>query len=150
MTRILVAVNDSPAGLAAARAAIWLGTESGATVLAVHVLADESPQDGHSPPGGRDRPGPAGQADADIRARGATAVLDFVAGLAQHAGVPMETRMLPGGPGRVILEQAASWGADVIMLGRSGVRHVGQPFVGSQVLHVLEFADVPVVVVPAV
>jgi hypothetical protein len=26
---------------------------------------------------------------------------------------------------------------------------VGQPFVGSQVLHVIEFAEVPVVVVPA-
>ena len=149
MTRILVAINDSPAGLAAARAAIWLATESRATVLAVHVVADEAPQDGRGPPGGRDGPSPAGPTDADIRARGAAAVLDFVAGLAQQAGVPMETRMLPGGPGRVILEQAARWGADVIMLGRSGVRHVGQPFVGSQVLHVLEFADVPVVVVPA-
>ena len=150
MTRILVAVNDSPAGLAAARAAIWLGTESRATVLAVHVIADEAPQDGRGPPGGHDRPSPGGTVDADIRAREATAVLDFVAGLAQQAGVPLETRMLPGGPGRVILEQAARWGADVIMLGRSGVRHVGQPFVGSQVLYVLEFADVPVVVVPAV
>ena len=149
MTRILVAINDSPAGLAAARAAIWLATESRATVLAVHVLADETARDGHSPPGGRDGPRAGGPVDSDIRQREAAAVLGFVTGLAQQAGVPMETRMLPGGPGRVILEQAARWGADVIMLGRSGVRHVGQPFVGSQVLHVLEFADVPVVVVPA-
>ena len=149
MTRILVAINDSPAGLAAARAAIWLATESRATVLAVHVVADEAPGADAAHREVATGQAPA-QTDADIRAREAAAVLDFVAGLAQQAGVPMETRMLPGGPGRVILEQAARWGADVIMLGRSGVRHVGQPFVGSQVLYVLEFADVPVVVVPAV
>ena len=60
-----------------------------------------------------------------------------------------DTRTISGQPARSILDQAAAWNADVIVLGRSGVRHVGQPFVGSHLLHVLEFAEVPVVVVPA-
>ena len=63
--------------------------------------------------------------------------------------MPVEALTFHGQPARVILDQASAWGADVIVLGRSGVRRVGQPFVGSQVLHVLEFAEVPVVVVPA-
>jgi nucleotide-binding universal stress UspA family protein len=76
-------------------------------------------------------------------------VLGYVAGLAGRAGVAVEVLTLHGQPARAILDQASDWRADVIVLGRSGVRHVGQPFVGSQVLHVLEFAEVPVVVVPA-
>jgi nucleotide-binding universal stress UspA family protein len=132
MTRILLAVNDTPAGLAAARIAIRLADETGGPVLAVHVIPDGEPP-----------------ADDDSRSRASRAVLDYVADLAGRAGVGIETLTRPGVPARVILDQATRWSADVIMLGRSGVRHVGQPFVGSQVLHVLEFADVPVVVVPA-
>lgn len=140
MTRILVAINDSPAGVAAARAAIWLAAETRATVLAVHVVAGDAP----------DQRAPArALEDAQLRGRQSSALLQFVAELADAARVVLQTRTLRGPPARAILDQAATWEADVIMLGRSGVRHVGQPFVGSQVLHVLEFADVPVVVVPA-
>lgn len=130
MTRILLAVNDSPAGLAAARIAVRLAAETGGPVLAVNVVTH--------PHAGDDAASPASQA-----------VLGYVSDLGQRAGVTVETRMVAGIPATVILQEAAAWGADVIMLGRSGVRHVGQPFVGSQVLHVLEFSDVPVVVVPA-
>jgi hypothetical protein len=37
----------------------------------------------------------------------------------------------------------------VIVIGRSGGRRSGEPYVGSEVRHVLEFADQPVLVVPA-
>lgn len=131
MTRILLAVNDSPAGLAAARTAVRLARETAGLLRAVLAVA----------------PGPS---EARTEPRSSGAVLDYVADLAQRAGVAVETAIVPGAPARVILDQAASWSADVIVLGRSGVRHVGQPFVGSQVLHVIEFAEVPVVVVPAV
>jgi nucleotide-binding universal stress UspA family protein len=137
MTRILVAVNDSPAGLAAARTAVWLAAETRGTLLAVHVVGEYAV---HHATGG---PAPA---DSE---RSSTAVLDYVEELAALGGVELVAVMLPGVPARVILEQAAAWGAEMIVLGRSGVRHVGQPFVGSQVLHVIEFTDVPVLVVPA-
>jgi len=148
MTRILLAVNDSPAGLAAARTALRFARASRGTVLAVHVLA----ADPSSPRAG----GPAGaaavehdRAAATSAERAADALLDYITELAKESDVPIEARRLAGRPAQVILEQAARWGPDVIVLGRSGVRHVGQPFVGSQVLHVIEFSDVPVLVVPA-
>jgi nucleotide-binding universal stress UspA family protein len=142
MMRILLAVNDSPAGLAAARAAIHFATQSGGQVRAVHVRGEPAATTGL-------RRGPAGVRGDDRDPGDPSSVLGYVTGLAERAGVAVEALTVPGQPARAILEQAASWPADVIVLGRSGVRHVGQPFVGSQVLHVLEFAEVPVVVVPA-
>ena len=142
MMRILLAVNDSPAGLAAARAAIHFAKQSGGEVRAVHVLSEPGAAAG--PRRGVPRLRAEGQQP------GASAqVLEYVAGLAERAGVVCEVLTVHGRPARSILDQAAVWQADVIVLGRSGVRHVGQPFVGSQVLHVLEFAEVPVIVVPA-
>lgn len=142
MMRILLAVNDSPAGLAAARAAIHLGEQAGGQVRAVHVLGEPGAS------AGLHRGSPRVEVD-DRRTGDSAAALDYVVGLAGHSGVPVEALTFHGQPARVILDQASAWGADVIVLGRSGVRHVGQPFVGSQVLHVLEFAEVPVLVVPA-
>ncbi len=140
MMRILLAVNDSPAGLAAARTAITFAQEFGGQVLAVHVADQERP---------RADPGPDAQDGSLARERSADALLAYVTQLASQAQVPIEARRLAGRPAHVILEQAAGWHPTVIVLGRSGVRHVGQPFVGSQVLNVIEFADVPVLVVPA-
>jgi hypothetical protein len=34
------------------------------------------------------------------------------------------------------------------VIGKSGGRRLGEPYVGSQTAHVLEFADRPVLVVP--
>lgn len=142
MMRILLAVNDSPAGLAAARAAIHFAKQAGGQVRAVHVLGEPGDR------AGLRRGSPRVEVD-DRRAGDSASALDYVVGLAGHAGVAVEALTLHGQPARAILDQASAWGADVIVLGRSGVRHVGQPFVGSQVLHVLEFAEVPVLVVPA-
>ncbi len=142
MMRILLAVTDSPAGLAAARAAIHFAKQSGGQVRAVHVLGEPGAAAGPR------RGAPRAEAD-DRRSADSASVLGYVTGLGQRAGVAVEALTLHGQPARAILSQASAWQADVIVLGRSGVRHVGQPFVGSQVLHVLEFAEVPVVVVPA-
>jgi nucleotide-binding universal stress UspA family protein len=142
MMRILLAVNDTPAGLAAARAAIHFAKQSDGQVRAVHVLGEPGAAVGPR----RSAP----RVEADVRRSADSAsVLGYVTGLGQRAGVAVEVLTLHGQPARAILDQASAWQADVIVLGRSGVRHVGQPFVGSQVLHVLEFAEVPVVVVPA-
>jgi nucleotide-binding universal stress UspA family protein len=167
MTRILLAVNDSPAGLAAVRTALRFARASRGTVLAVHVLTEEPPaagaggsggaagrsgrSSGSGGPGGSGGAAPVepGPAAATSPERAADALLDYITELARESGVPIETRRLAGRPAQVILDQAARWEPDVIVLGRSGVRHVGQPFVGSQVLHVIEFSDVPVLVVPA-
>jgi nucleotide-binding universal stress UspA family protein len=142
MIRILLAANDSPAGLAAARTAIWLAQQSAGQIRAVHVLSEPSASPSQ-------RRGAARADDEDSRPEAVAPVLKYVTGLADRAAVGLDTQTVRGQPARAILDQAAGWNADVIVLGRSGVRHVGQPFVGSSVLNVLEFAEVPVVVVPA-
>ena len=139
MKRILLAVNDTPAGIAAARTAIELAARTSAQVRAIHVL------DGSRSAGG---PAP-GEPAAQQREAGSAAVLRFVTEIAAGASVPVQVVTLHGRPATLILEAAAAWPADLIVLGRAGYRRVGAPFVGSEVLHVLEFADVPVLVVPA-
>ena len=140
MTRILLAVNDSPAGVAAARTAIRFAHECDGQILAVHVVAGAPRPETHHA---------AQRQDAGAGEQASRALLGYITNLATQSDVQIETTMLPGRPAEVILDRAAAWGADIIVLGRSGVRHVGQPFVGSQVLHVIEFADIPVLVVPA-
>ncbi len=65
-----------------------------------------------------------------------------------RAGITVETLALEGQPARRILEQADEWPADLIVLGGAGRGRIGEPYVGAQVQHVLEFAQVPVLVVP--
>ena len=142
MTNILVAVEDSAAGLAAAQVAVRVAADMSARLRAVHVLGD----------GDVERALRGGAPDAvALHARqeaGAGAVLHHVAALAAAADVPVETVVLRGRPASCILAQARDWPADVIVIGRVGGAKVGQPYVGSEVHHVLEFAEVPVLVVP--
>lgn len=141
MRRILLAVDDSPAGLAAARAAVQLAVECDAELRAVHVVTD-----GELTRALQKRP-----VAARIhlgRGAGPQAVLHFVTELADHAAVPVHTVLLEGHPARCVIQQAAEWSADVIVMGRSAEHHLGQPYVGSQAQHVMEFAESPVLVVP--
>ncbi len=134
MNRILLAVDDSPAGLAASRTAMQLASALHAEVLALTVLPSIA--------GGT---GVGQQAER----RAASALLRYVVDLAATAGVAVETMTQEGQAARVILHQADQWKADLIVLGRSGNSHIGQPYIGTDVKHVLEFADIPLVVVPA-
>ncbi len=138
ISRILVAVDDSPPALAAARYAVELAAAWGATVRAVTVLSDHTLAE-HL-----------GQPDELTHRRmlGGDAVLRYVVTRAKDAGVHVETALLDGEPARRILEQARGWPADLVVMGRSDLHGTGQPYVGRETRHVLEFADVPVLVVP--
>ncbi len=141
MRRILLAVDDSPAGLAAARVAVDAAVAWTGELRAVHVLVDGDVQRALASRGGA----------AAVRGRrdlGAQAVLQHVTDLAVRAGITVETLALEGQPARRILEQADGWPADLIVLGGAGRGRIGEPYVGAQVQHVLEFAQVPVLVVP--
>jgi nucleotide-binding universal stress UspA family protein len=52
-----------------------------------------------------------------------------------------------GVPHEVILEEASSWGADLIVLGKLGRRGVAHILLGSVAQRVIDFAEVPVLVV---
>ena len=79
MMRILLAVNDSPAGLAAARAAIHLGEQAGGQVRSVHVLGEPGARAGLRRGSPRVEVDDRGTADS-------AAALDYVVGL---AGTPV-------------------------------------------------------------
>lgn len=55
---------------------------------------------------------------------------------------------LKGDAAALLLTEASNWGADLLVIGRSGVRGAGRPYVGSVTRKVLELVDSPVLVVP--
>lgn len=120
--RILVAADDSAPALAAADFAIDLAVSLGAAVDVVTVV-DAT----HDP----------------------SVILGHIRARAERAGVParLEARSARR-PFEGVLAAAEEHGDDLIVMGRTSRRSSGRPYVGSQTEHVLEFAQVPVVVVP--
>jgi nucleotide-binding universal stress UspA family protein len=123
ITRILVAVDDSTPALAAAEFAIELARTLSAELRAVTVIEPERDTD---------------------------AVLGHVMSLGDRAGVTTTVASLGDGKNafEAVLAAATEWGAGLIVMGRSDKRPTGRPYVGSQTEHLLEFTEVPVVVVP--
>lgn len=138
--RLLVAVDDSPDSLAAAQLAIALAQELAARLRVVHVLVDHELSAALTEVTGVRHE--VGTGD------GPRSVLSRVAALAEVAGVAVETALLEGPVAATVLSDARTWSADLIVLGRSRRPSSGQPYVGAQTRHVLEFAERPVLVVP--
>lgn len=118
--RVLLAIDDSAPALAAARLAVELAAGWHAQVRAVWVRPD-------------------GEGSGFPR--------HFLDRLAATSAVPIEEIEASGEPFEVLLREARSWDAQLIVMGRSN-RAPGAPYVGSQTEHLLEFTAVPVLVVP--
>jgi nucleotide-binding universal stress UspA family protein len=140
MEKILVAVDDSADGLAAARTAIALAGTLGPCLRFVHVTADGAVAAALGEDGRTHL--------AERREQAGAALLHHVAGLAGGAGVPADSRLLAGEPAGCILDEARDWHAGLVVIGRSDRRGPGQPYMGRETRHVLEFAEQPVLVVP--
>lgn len=147
ISRILLAVDDSAAALAAARFAVDLAAACGAALNAVHVLADGELTATLAAVSGEARAGGV-EALAWRRRAGGEALLHHVADLGARAGIHVELNQLWGEPASRILEQAGACNPELIVVGRSDRPDPRQPYVGSQTRQVLEFAEQPVVVVP--
>jgi nucleotide-binding universal stress UspA family protein len=93
-------------------------------------------------------------ADGDDASRGQEdeeRALAYIAGLGMERGIEVEVQSVADrgrDPYEAILEAATEWGADFIFMGRTGRHGPGRALMGSQTEHVLEFSEVPVVVVP--
>ncbi|MFZ1179340.1 MAG: universal stress protein [Mycobacterium sp.] len=139
--KVLVAVDDSPAALAAARAAVDFAARTGAQLRFVHVTSDGKllralANRGH---------------DSELatrRNKAAMALLRHVGAEAERAGIQAETKHLEGDPAASVLAEVSDWGAALLVIGRSDVRGAGRPYVGTVTRHVLELVDIPVLVVP--
>ena len=123
MERVMVAVDDSAPALAAAEFAVEFAVSR---PIELHFVTVTEP--------GRD----------------ADSVLRHVAALATRSGISATTTVCDDGhPFDALLDVAARWGADLIVMGRSDMRRPGTRYVGSQTEHLLEFTDIPVLVVPS-
>ncbi|MDP2775113.1 MAG: universal stress protein [Nocardioides sp.] len=140
-SRILVAVDDSPAALAAVHVAVDLAASTGARLRFVHVIGDGELI------GALASLGHDGEMAA-TRGSAAESLLRHVTAEAQRAGVPAEWDSLTGAPAAVLLGVARYWEADLVVIGRSDVRRAGRAYVGTVTRGVLEFSEVPVLVVP--
>lgn len=138
--RVLLAVEDSADALAAARIAVEVARGSQARLRIVHVLVDHEFDAALVAATGAARAGGGRPA--------ATAVLRRVTEIARGEGLEVETALLDGDVGQAILDDARRWSADLVVMGRSRRGGSGEPYVGAQTRHVLEFAEVAVLVVP--
>ncbi len=133
---VLVAIHDSPAAFAAAEEAIVHARRTGATLRAVAVI---------EPAGaGEDRDGHVERG----REAGCAAALAHVAQRAEASGVSVTAGLRRGRIAAEILAEADAAGASVIVVGRMDRPGHVIPAIGSHTLGVIEFARVPVLVVP--
>ena len=135
---ILLAINDSPAAFHAAEVAVAVARRLSVRLRAVSVVpeAEERTRDGS--------PHLIHQGELS-----AQAALRHVAALGTTANVEVVTVLRFGNVAAEILDEALSCEADLILMARVGrPGHVLQ-HLGSTTQHVLEFATVPVLVVPA-
>lgn len=139
--RILLAVDDSPDSLAATRLAVQLAAGLGSQLRAVHVLVDHEVDIALMTATGRPE-GPG-------RGAAVASMLTRVVSLAKAEGVAVEAETVSGGVPTAILDMARDWAADLVVIGKSSRSAMGEPYVGALTRHVLEFADQPVLVVPA-
>ena len=135
---ILLAVNDSPEAFHAAEVAVALARRLSARLRAVSVVAETAP----APAGGSPKP----TRDEDLSAQ---AALQHVTALAKKAGVDVMTVMRFGSVAAEILDEAMTCEADLILMARIGPPGHSLEHLGSTTQHVLEFATMPVLVVPA-
>lgn len=142
ITRVLVAVDDTGASIRAASVAAELADRTGCRLRALNVFQDgvltgfvaEVVGDG---------------AVEEARRVAGSSILEHVGRIARSHGVCVESCERDGEPGPEILAEARAWGADLVVLGRSAPRAGGSPKVVDGVnRHVLEFSDVPVLLVP--
>ena len=139
--RILVPVDGSKFSLKAVRLARRLAEVHGSELLLLHVL-DREILDQLSR--FNRRPRNEVLADMEGSARGFLEDMSMEAG---QSNVPVSTTIKGGVPYEVILGEAANWGADLIVMGKLGKRGISRILLGSVAERVIEFANLPVLLV---
>ena len=135
--KILLATDGSETGQAAARHAVALTRQAGATLIVAHAV------DTHSAfLVGIHRE----EALHELMQVGRRA-LEAVAELAREASVEVHTELCEGRPGEVIVGEAERSGADLIVVGSHGQGALEDFLLGSVSQYVLHHARVPVCVV---
>jgi nucleotide-binding universal stress UspA family protein len=137
LDRLLLATDLSEASASATDAAFELARRLGASLLVVSVID----------PGSLRLPGGRFQARVDqvreLREQAARILVER----GHRDGVEVSVLVWDGDPGDMIVEAAASEGADMVLVGSHGRGAVGRFFLGSVSEHVVRHAPCPVLVV---
>jgi len=144
--RILVPIDGSDTSMHGLQEAIKLAKGQSTKLKIVNVVEDWIPSGGLF----GDTFYPANLID-EMRAHGQR-ILEKAAKLAAKAEIACETEMLEqhsGQPASAILKQAASWKADLIVLGTHGRRGIRRLVMGSDAEEIVRSAPVPTLLVRA-
>jgi nucleotide-binding universal stress UspA family protein len=138
--KIVVPVDGSPTSNKALVAALQMARDSGGKVHLVHSIDEFAYFTGFEYYG-----------DVVVAMRrAADEILTAAAEVAQAAGVEYDARLieLPGRRlGDAIADEAAKWGADLIVAGTHGRHGISRALLGSGAEQILRMAPVPVLVI---
>jgi len=138
--KILVPVDGSSTSNKALDYALKLARENHSQVRVLHAIDELGYLSSYEY---------SGELMATARKNG-TQVLQNAVVAAQALNVPADTRLVdqPGQRlGQTVADEAASWGADLIVVGTHGRRGVGRVLLGSGAEQVVRLATVPVLMV---
>jgi nucleotide-binding universal stress UspA family protein len=139
--KILIPVDGSKFSLKAVRLAKRLAEIQGSELLLLHVL-DTTVFEQLC----RFNFKPSNEIRADMEGS-ARAFLEDMSMEISQSNVPVSITIKEGIPHEVILDEAVSWGADLIVMGKLGKRGVSRILLGSVAERVIEFANLPVLLV---
>lgn len=140
--KILVAVDGSRYSLDAVCLAARLARFHGDELGIFHVV-DEALMDHSSRFSEKDR----AAVREELRKDAQAFVGDMVCTAHQEAVATPEILIREGIPHEIIIDEASRWGADLIVPGKLGRRGISHILLGSVAERVIEFADLPVLVV---
>ena len=138
--KILVPVDGSSTSNKALDYALKLAQEDHSQVRALHAIDELGYLSSYEY---------SGELMATARKNG-TEVLQNAVIAAQALNVPADTKLIdqPGQRlGQTVADEAASWGADLIVVGTHGRRGVGRVLLGSGAEQIVRMATVPVLTV---
>jgi nucleotide-binding universal stress UspA family protein len=138
--KILVPVDGSSTSNKALDYALQLAKKDHSQVRALHAIDELGYLSSYEY---------SGELMATARKNG-TEVLQNAVIAAQALNVPADTRLVdqPGQRlGQTVADEAASWGADLIVVGTHGRRGVGRVLLGSGAEQIVRMATVPVLTV---
>ncbi|BAU04121.1 universal stress protein [Fischerella major NIES-592] len=152
--KILIALDCSEMGKHIFEQGFALAKMTGASLLLLHVLSSEEKGSPYIPvssfdyyPGMWEQVSEFYQQEWDKWKNKGVEMLQSFCAQANTADVNAEFRQVPGTPGRVICDLAASWGADLIIIGRRGHSGLAELLLGSVSNYVLHHAPCSVHVV---
>jgi nucleotide-binding universal stress UspA family protein len=139
--KILVPVDGSRFSLDAVRLAAKIGKYQGSEIKLLHVL-DELVVDQLKRFSNKSR-----ESILEELKHHANGFLRDMENEAKKEKVNLEVLIIAGVPHEAILQEASSWGASLIVMGKVGRRGISHIVLGSVAERVIEFSEIPVLVV---